>query len=110
MSALLIATDGDEDWTLSPDGTLIFVAGNDGVLRVYDAVSGALVFESLLGDDLGSIALSPDGARLAIVEEVPENVQQFQAWTENSADVSRYVLDLNTFVADEMTFTVRGSD
>jgi Ca2+-binding RTX toxin-like protein len=110
MSALLIATAGDEDWTLSQDGTMIFVAGNDGVLRVYDSTSGALLFEALLGDDLGSIALSPDGTQLAIVEEVPENVQQFQFWTDNSADVSLYVLDLNTFVADELTFTVRGSD
>ena len=31
---------------------------------------------------------------------MPENVQQYQSWTENSADVSFYIIDLGTFVGD----------
>ncbi|AOL94079.1 calcium-binding protein [Porphyrobacter sp. LM 6] len=110
MSGLLIATAGNEDWTLSADGTLIFVATNSGMLRVHDSVTGQLLFQTQLGNNLGSISLSPDGTRLAVIEEVAENVRQFQSWTENSADVSIYVVDLNTFGASEFTYTVRGSD
>ncbi|MEZ5682107.1 MAG: hypothetical protein R3E14_12530 [Erythrobacter sp.] len=110
MSVVLIPTQGDENWVFSQDGAFIYVAGNDGYLRVYDSQTGELLYDVLLGSDLGAISLSPDGTQLAIIEEVAENVQQFQNWTENSADVSFYIIDLNTFAATEYTYTVGGSD
>ncbi|QPC97736.1 calcium-binding protein [Qipengyuania soli] len=110
MPATLISTQGDEDWTLSADGTIIYVAGNDGYLRVYDSQTGALLYQVQLGSDLGAISLSPDGSHLAIVEEIAENVQQTQNWTSNTADVSLYVVDLGTFSATAYTYTVTGSD
>ena len=106
MTGTLIATDGDENWVLGPDGSYIYVAGNDGYLRVFDAHTGEMLHSVDLGDDLGAIALSPDGTQLAIVEEVPENVQQYQSWTENSADVSFYIVDIGTFGGQEYTFHV----
>ncbi|MES2904980.1 MAG: FG-GAP-like repeat-containing protein, partial [Pseudomonadota bacterium] len=106
MGATLIATLGDENWVLSADGSVIYVAGNDGFLRVFDARTGESLHSVDLGIDLGAISLSPDGTRLAVVEEVPENVQQYQSWTENSADVSLYLVDLSTFGAQELTFHV----
>jgi len=106
MPATLIATAGDENWVLSPDGSYIYVAGNDGNLRVFDAHSGEMLHSVDLGHDLGAMALSPDGSQLAVVEEVPENVQQYQSWTENSADVSFYIIDLGTFGGQEYTFHV----
>ncbi|WP_284126127.1 hypothetical protein [Parerythrobacter aestuarii] len=110
MVDVLIATDGDENWVLSPDGTVIYVAGNDGFLRVYDAQSGDLLYEVEVGHDLGALSLSPDGTQLAIVEEVAANVSQSNSWTSNTADVSFYIVDLSTFGADEYVFTVTGSD
>ena len=106
MTDTLIATQGDENWVISPDGAYIYVAGNDGYLRVFDALTGESLHSVDLGADLGAISLSPDGTRLAVVEEVPENVQQYQSWTENSADVSFYIVDLSTFGAQEFTFHV----
>lgn len=106
MSDMLIATQGDENWVLSQDGAYIYVAGNDGYLRVFDARTGASLHSVDLGADLGAISLSPDGTRLAVVEEVPENVRQFQSWTENSADVSFYIVDLSTFGAQKLTYHV----
>ncbi|MGD9664092.1 MAG: hypothetical protein AB7U34_02635 [Novosphingobium sp.] len=110
MTGTLITTAGDENWTLSADGSTIYVAGNDGYLRVYSSQAGTLLYSAQLGTDLGAIALSPDGTQLAIIEDVAENVQQFQAWTENSADISFYILDVATFGATEYTFTATGSD
>ena len=106
MGTALIATLGDENWVLSADGSLIYVAGNDGFLKVFDAHSGTLLHSVDLGIDLGAISLSPDGTRLAVVEEVPENVRQYQTWTENSADVSLYIVNLDTFAAQELTYHV----
>jgi Ca2+-binding RTX toxin-like protein len=106
MADALIATQGDENWVLSSDGSYIYVAGNDGYLRVFDAHTGESLYSVDLGADLGAISLSPDGTRLAVVEEVPENVQQFQSWTENSADVSFYIVDLSTFGAEKHTYHV----
>ena len=106
MVETLVATQGDENWVLSPDGAYIYVAGNDGYLRVFDAHTGESLHSVDVGSDLGAISLSPDGTRLAVVEEVPENVQQFQSWTENSADVSFYTIDLSTFGGQEHTYHV----
>ncbi|BDI61690.1 hypothetical protein [Qipengyuania nanhaisediminis] len=110
MSETFITTQGDENWVFSADGQFIFVAGNDGFLRVYSVTTGLLEYEAQLGHDLGAIAISPDGSQLAIVEEVAENVSQSNSWTSNTADVTLYIVDINTFAASELTYTVTGSD
>jgi hypothetical protein len=79
---------------LSADRAYFYVAGNNGYLRVFDAHTGEALHSVDLGADLGAISLSPDGTRIAVVEEVPENVQQFHNWTENSADVSFYIVTM----------------
>lgn len=110
MSTTLISTQGNENWVLSADGAVIFVAGNDGFLRVYDAKSGSEVFSSKLGFNLGALSLAPDGKQLAIVEEVASNVRQSNMWSSNTADVSFYVVDVSSFSAQKYTYTVTGSD
>lgn len=110
MSGLLVQTQGNENWVLSDDGAYIYLAGNDGYLRVFDTQTGAEVYSVRVGQDLGAISLSPDGSQLAIVEEVAENVSQSNNWTSNSADVSFYVVDLSSFAANEFTVRVTGSD
>ncbi|WP_281346917.1 FG-GAP-like repeat-containing protein [Sphingomonas sinipercae] len=109
MPGNLIATHGNENWVLSPDGAFIYVAGNDGYLTVYDAHSGQSVYAVDLGTDLGAISLSPDGTRLAVVEDVPDNTQQYQDWTANTAIASFYVVDLSTFSADKHTYQRSGT-
>ncbi len=109
MTDILITTQGDENWVLSADGAAIYVAGNDGYVRIYNAQTGAFLYQVLLGRDLGAIALSPDGSQLAIVEEIASNVRQSQNWTSNTADVSFYVVDINTFGAEQYIYTVTGS-
>lgn len=109
MSELLVQTQGNENWVLSADGAYIYLAGNDGYVRIFDAVSGAELYSVRVGHDLGAISLSPDGSRVAIVEEVAANVSQSNDWPSNTADVSFYVIDLSSFAAQEYTVQATGS-
>jgi eukaryotic-like serine/threonine-protein kinase len=49
----------------SPDGTRLASASTDGLLRVQDPRSGALLWTHQGAADFGSLAFSPDGATLA---------------------------------------------
>lgn len=59
------------NFVLSGDATKIFVAGTDGVLRIFDSTSGALLGSTALGTHLGAIDISPDGSYLLITEQQP---------------------------------------
>jgi WD40 repeat protein len=53
--------------SFSRDGRRLAVGGESGVARVFEAASGARVFESPAAKrGIGAIALSPDGGRLAM--------------------------------------------
>jgi Ca2+-binding RTX toxin-like protein len=53
---------------ISPDGTRIYNAGSDGVVRVYDTLTGDLIAEWQVGGSLGAMDLSPDGSQLVIFD------------------------------------------
>lgn len=53
----------------SPDGTFLANAGQAGVVRVYDAHDGTLVYQFDLGGFIHSLSFSPDGARLVAGSE-----------------------------------------
>ncbi len=55
---------------LSPDGTLLAVAAEGGVI-FYDAVSGKKVDFYATVNDVGAVFFSPDGAKLAFVHRIP---------------------------------------
>ena len=72
---------GDPSWALtnfkpadvvmSVDGSTLFVAGDDGNVRVYNLATGALAATWDVGTDLGGMDIAPDGSFLVVVEEQP---------------------------------------
>jgi Ca2+-binding RTX toxin-like protein len=69
-----IATTVAADVVLSPDGARLYVAGDDGFLRVHDAATGALLATWDVGMRLGAIDISADGSFLMVVEREPLEV------------------------------------
>ena len=55
---------------ISPDGRRIFNAGPDGVMRVYDTLTGALVSQWQVGGDPGAMDISPDGGLIVIFDRL----------------------------------------
>ena len=66
MAEYLIKKDSDEQWVVTPDGSTIYVACNDGFVRSYDAATGQLMDEIDVGADLDSITLTPDGSYIVV--------------------------------------------
>ena len=52
----------------SPDGTRIFSSGRDGILKCWNASTGKPLGECRLNEDLYAIAISPDGASIAVAD------------------------------------------
>ncbi|HEX8307639.1 MAG TPA: hypothetical protein VF645_04395, partial [Allosphingosinicella sp.] len=69
-----VSTAVPSDTVLSPDGSRLYVAGDDGNLRVYDAATGALLATWDVGTKLGGIDISADGSYLMAVEREPLEV------------------------------------
>ncbi|MEE8311766.1 MAG: hypothetical protein V3R77_05875, partial [Candidatus Binatia bacterium] len=47
-------------------GRLVIAAGDDGVLRVWDAETGQMLTATAIGAELTAVAVAPDGGRLAV--------------------------------------------
>jgi Ca2+-binding RTX toxin-like protein len=71
MTQIVATRNFGENFSTSPDGTIIYVAGNDGRLRVYNAATGQLLQNWAVGNDLEGITISRDGAFAIITEAVP---------------------------------------
>jgi Ca2+-binding RTX toxin-like protein len=86
------------DVVLSPDGSLIYVAGKDGYVRVYLAETGALIHEWDVGTKLGGIDLSPGGSFLIVTEAEPLSAEYGEngSWTANRFTVTNYKVDTAT--------------
>jgi Ca2+-binding RTX toxin-like protein len=69
QAARLLAASAPRDVALSADGSTLYAAGPDGVLRAYSMRSGELIGSWSIGSQLGGIELSPDGTFLMIAEE-----------------------------------------
>ncbi|MCY1017233.1 WD40 repeat domain-containing protein [Pyxidicoccus sp. MSG2] len=55
-----------EGVAFSPDGALVATAGKDGVVRLFDAATGALRGERRTEEPLGAVAFHPDGKWLVV--------------------------------------------
>lgn len=84
----------------SPDGTRVAAAGTDGVLSVYEARTGAVVYRANAPKNtpLHGLDWSPDGALLAAGAD-DDNVYVFDAATGRLADTLRGHATLVTAVA-----------
>lgn len=60
------------DMVLSPDGLTLYVVEHDGLLRAYNAETGALIDSWDVAIEAGAIDVSADGRRIAIVENYYE--------------------------------------
>jgi Ca2+-binding RTX toxin-like protein len=109
MSYVITARNPGENYALSPDGATLYVAGNDGHLRVYDTATGSLLQDWGIGGDLGGITVSRDGRYAVITEEVPVSTQQSQNWTSNVTVAAVYMVDLRTGYAQSFEYTGTGS-
>ena len=49
----------------SPDGSKLAAGGTDGILRLWDVTSGAVLAQSEKGGYIASVAFAPDGANVA---------------------------------------------
>jgi Ca2+-binding RTX toxin-like protein len=110
MPTLVAPMSNRENYAVSPDGTRIYVAGNDGVLRVYNAVTGSLLFSWNVGVDLEAITISRDGRYAIITDRVPISTSQSSNWTENVTVVGLYQVDLRTGATQTYRYEMRGSD
>lgn len=110
MSNLLASTAGDENFVASPDGTSVYVAGNDGHVRVYAVAGGGLIHDWKIGKDLGAIAISPDGTQLLVVEQTPLSFNQTNDWPANRANVALYEVDTSSGYRQTFTYHAKGSD
>jgi Ca2+-binding RTX toxin-like protein len=66
------------DVVMSPDGVRLYVAGEDGKVRVYDVASRSLITTWDVGTRLAGIDVSPDGSFLIVAERQPNG-----AWGED---------------------------
>ena len=99
----------DENFVTSPNGNIVYVAGNDGSLRAYDVATGTLIFRWLVGYNLDGIAISRDGAYAIITEAVPVSVQHSNNWPSNVSVVAVYRINLQTGVTQTFEYTATGS-
>ncbi|HEX6217922.1 MAG TPA: hypothetical protein VFZ35_01450, partial [Sphingomicrobium sp.] len=109
--AALAAQVGDNvnDVDLSPDGTRLYAAGTDGILRVYDTRTGELLASWEVGTELGAIDVSPDGTFLMAVELVPLEENWVGGWPEYETTVTAYRVDLETGAVTSYPLVVTGS-
>ena len=66
-----LVTAGTADVTFSADGSLLYVAGENGDLDVYDVASREKIRSWDVGTKLGAISLSQDGTFVLVVEQQP---------------------------------------
>ena len=99
------------DFVLSNDGAFLYLAGNDGTLRVFNTATGAVVQAMLLGTTLGAIDISPDGSFLLITEQQPLSFTPgSNAWLSNVTQSVVYRFDIATSNVSALTYTSQGSD
>jgi Ca2+-binding RTX toxin-like protein len=110
MSFVITQRNFGENFELSPDGTTLYVAGNDGHLRVYDAATGSLLQDYPIGQNLDGMTISRDGRYAVITEGVPVSTQQSNNWTSNVTVSAVYLVDLRSGFSQTFQYTGTGSE
>jgi Ca2+-binding RTX toxin-like protein len=98
------------DIAISPDGSTIYGAGDDGNLYIYDAATGEFVKAWHIGTELGGMDISPDG-RFAIVTELqPVESHYADPWWDSQFGAAVYKVDLATGQVTTYTTTLAGDE
>jgi hypothetical protein len=111
MTGVLAAGDGSENFAVPSATGVVYVAGNDGVLRGFDPVSRELVSSWQVGTDLEAIAISKDGGFALVTEAVPFSFHDGGwDWTTTETVSAVYKVDLETGTTTTLTYASSGSD
>ncbi|WP_095011792.1 calcium-binding protein [Tsuneonella mangrovi] len=112
MTELLAAGDGSENYAVRASTGIVYVAGNDGVLRGYDGTTGQLVSSWHIGNDLDAIAISPNGQYALVTEATPVSFVEGADgnWPANETVAAVYKVNLATGETTTLTYTNHGSD
>jgi Ca2+-binding RTX toxin-like protein len=96
---------------LSPDGSRVYAASQDGFVRVYSPESGRLLDSWDVGRWLGGVDLSPDGRFLWAVERSPiSQTVDYWNWFDNKFKVTVYRIDTATGKTTSFPTILTGSD
>jgi hypothetical protein len=106
----VLAADGSENFAVHSATGVVYVAGNDGVLRGFDPVTHQLVSAWQIGTDLQAIAISKDGTYALVTEAVPVSHSDSNDWTSNETVSAVYKVDLASGGAETLTYASTGSD
>jgi len=98
------------NFVLSADGKTLYLAGQDGVLRIYDTMTNTLVKSVSLGTKLGAIDISPDGSFLLITEQQPVLFNSSNYWTSNTTVSAVYRVDTASGSSSVLTYQSSGSN
>ena len=98
------------DSVLSADGATLYVAGEDGVVRVYDFATRLLQATWDVGTKLGGIDLSPDGSFLVVTEKSIVNFHGEQPFGPFYSTSQVYRVDTATGAATTYAVETQGGD
>ncbi len=108
MPVLVAPLNTAENFAASPNGQIVYVAGNDGWLRAFDSATGTLLSAWDVGTDLSGITISRDGAYAIITEEVPVSTNYSDDWTTNETVAAVYRVNLQTGAVQTFQYTATG--
>jgi len=99
------------DVKISPDGSTIYGAGDDGTLYAYDAASGHLIHAWHVGTELGGMDISPDGTFAVVTNLQPLSSSEDPSnWTNDQSTAAVYNVDLSTGHVTTYTTTLTGAE
>jgi Ca2+-binding RTX toxin-like protein len=96
------------DYVVSADGLTAYMVGLDGVVRVYNTETGALIHSWPVAQNPGGLALSPDGNFLVLVERQPISTSG-SGW-DIQTTVRSYQIDVRSGAVTNRDFVATGQD
>ncbi|MDP5279189.1 hypothetical protein Q9Q95_09660 [Sphingomonas sp. DG1-23] len=96
------------DYVVSADGLTAYMVGLDGIVRVYNTETGALLRSWPVAQNPGGLALSPDGNFLVLVERQPVSTSG-SGWDTETV-VRSYRIDVRTGAVTNHDFVATGQD
>lgn len=96
------------DYVVSADGLTAYMVGLDGIVRVYNTETGALIHSWPVAQNPGGLALSPDGNFLMLVERQPVSTSG-SGWDTQTV-VRSYQIDVRSGAVTNRDFVATGQD